>query len=198
MPNTLRLWFALAIALAAWPALAQQPEVPPDAMIRLQRTSCYGPCPIYTITIDASGTVTYEGERAVRVVGRRTAKIDTSTVAGLLARVESIRFFEMRDAYRVIENPDGTVSMVTDLPTKFVTVTVNGRTKKVEDFAPPVIGDFRVRGRERAVNPPGSLQPPADRQSGWRTRRGFRQRTRAPRRRASRRIDGGLSAREHV
>jgi len=28
----------------------------------------------------------------------------------LLAKAESSRFFEMRDAYRVIDNPDGTVS----------------------------------------------------------------------------------------
>lgn|SRR5262249_50422174 len=140
----LRLCLSLAFAMAAGSALAQEPELPPDALIRLQRTSCFGPCPIYTVTIDARGTVTYEGERSVRVVGRRTAHIDKSIVAGLLAKAENIRFFEMRDAYRVIENPDGTVSMVTDLPTKFVTVTVNGRTKKVEDYvaAPDSLADF--------------------------------------------------------
>lgn len=137
------LALVLAIGLAA-PAVAQEPDVPADALIRLQRTSCLGPCPIYTVTIDSRGTVTYEGERSVRVVGRRTAQIDTSLVAGLLARAERIRFFEMRDTYRVIENPDGTVSLVTDLPTKFVTVTVNGRTKKVEDYvaAPDSLVDF--------------------------------------------------------
>jgi hypothetical protein len=62
----------------------------------------------------------------------------------LLATADSIRFFEMRDAYRVIENPDGTATSVTDLPTKFVSVTVNGRTKKVEDYvaAPDSLGEF--------------------------------------------------------
>jgi hypothetical protein len=139
-----RLAFALAIGLAAGPVLAQEPDVPADAMIRLQRTSCFGPCPIYTVTIDARGMVTYEGERSVRVVGRRTAQIDKSIVTGLLARAARIRFFDMRDAYREIENPDGTVSTVTDLPTKFVTVTVNGRTKKVEDYvaAPDSLAEF--------------------------------------------------------
>jgi hypothetical protein len=92
MPATvLRLWFALLLGVGAAPALAQEPEFPPDALIRLQRTSCFGPCPIYTVTIDARGTVTYEGERSVRIVGRRTAHIDKSIVAGLLAKAESIR-----------------------------------------------------------------------------------------------------------
>jgi hypothetical protein len=144
MPSTrVRFAFALVIALVG-PAVAQEPNVPPDASISLQRTSCFGPCPIYTVTIDARGIVTYDGERFVRVIGRRTAQIDTSIVAGLLARAESIRFFEMRDAYRVIQHPDGTATMVTDLPTKFVTVTVNGRTKKIEDYvaAPDSLAEF--------------------------------------------------------
>jgi len=129
----LHLAFALAIGLGG-SAVAQEPDVPQDAVIRLQRTSCYGPCPVYTVTIDARGGVTYDGERAVRVIGRRTAQIDPSIVTKLLSRAETIQFFHMRDAYRVIEYPDGTVTMVTDLPTTIVTVTVNGRTKRVEDY----------------------------------------------------------------
>lgn len=142
--SLLRLAFALSAGLAAGTALAQEPVLPADALIRLQRTSCLGPCPIYTVTIDARGTVTYEGERSVRVVGRRTAHIETSKVARLLETAERIRFFDLRDAYRVIENPDGTTILVTDLPTTFVTVTANGRTKKVEDYvaAPDALAEF--------------------------------------------------------
>jgi hypothetical protein len=139
-----RLWFALAIGFAAVPASAQDTALPSDTLIRLQRTSCFGPCPIYTVTIDARGTVTYNGEQSVRVVGLRTAHIDTSVVARLLARAESIRFFDMRDTYRVIEHPDGTVTSVTDLPTRFVSVTVDRRTKTVEDYiaAPDSLAEF--------------------------------------------------------
>jgi hypothetical protein len=50
----------------------------------------------------------------------------------------------MRDAYRVIENPDRTVVEISDLPTKLVTVAVNGRTKNVEDYvaAPDALAEF--------------------------------------------------------
>ena len=50
----------------------------------------------------------------------------------------------MRDAYRSIENPNGTVTGADDLPTTIVTVTVNGRTKRVEDYlgAPDVLAQF--------------------------------------------------------
>ena len=140
---TLRVGFTLVIGLAAT-ACAQGVDPPPDTIIQLQRTSCLGTCPVYTVTIDARGTVTYVGERSVRVIGRRTAQIAPSVVATLLARAEAIRFFDMRDAYRVIEHPNGLVSSPSDLPTKIVTVTAIGRTKRVEDYvaAPDAMAEF--------------------------------------------------------
>lgn len=149
--TTIRAAFVLVIGLAAT-AAAQGIDEPTDAVIRLQRTSCLIGCPIYTIAIDARGTVTYAGERYVRVVGRRTAQIAPSVVATLLARADRIRFFDMRDAYRVIEYPDGTRGSITDLPTTIVTVTVNGRTKRVEDYlgAPEALGEFEREIEEAA------------------------------------------------
>jgi len=65
-------------------------------VIRLQRTSCFGPCPIYTVTIDARGTV-HVRMRTIRapwlVVGPRTST--RSIVARLLATADNIRFFEI-------------------------------------------------------------------------------------------------------
>ena len=128
--------------VAAQPS--QQPDVPADTIISLQRTSCYGPCPVYMVKIDARGSVTYEGEKFVRVVGRQTARVDRSVVARLLAHAERIHFFDMRNAYRVIDNPDGSTTTVTDLPTKIVTITTNRRTKRVEDYigAPDALEEF--------------------------------------------------------
>jgi hypothetical protein len=124
----------LATVVIASHARGQELDVPPDALIRLQRTSCDGSCPAYTVTIDARGIVTYEGERTVRVLGRQTARVNASVVATLLARADAIRFREMRASYRAIENPDGSVTTVTDRPTQFVTVTARGRTHTVEDY----------------------------------------------------------------
>jgi Domain of unknown function (DUF6438)/Ankyrin repeats (3 copies) len=139
---------ALVIGVAGL-VVAQEARVPPDATIRLQRTSCFGSCPVYTVTIDARGGVTYEGERFVRVVGRRTARIDTAAVAGLLATAERSGFFQMRDAYRLIDHPDGSRTSVSDLPTTIVAITANGRAKTVEDYldAPDALAEL-----ERAID----------------------------------------------
>jgi len=148
VPTTVSVVVALAIGLGGT-AGAQVPDVPPDASISLQRTACLGSCPIYTVTIDAGGKVTYEGEQFVRVVGRRVAHIDAAAVAALLARAGQIRFFDLREAYQFLENPDGSKVTVTDLPTKIVTITANGRTKRVEDYvgAPDSLADL-----ERAID----------------------------------------------
>ncbi len=106
-------------------AVGQIAPVPADALISVERTSCAGPCPIYSVTIDSRGTVTYAGKHAVRVAGQRTIQIPPAAVARLLARAEQIGFFGMRD---------GTVATVADLPTRIVSVTMNGRTNRVENY----------------------------------------------------------------
>jgi hypothetical protein len=87
------------------------------------------------VTIDASGTVTYDGAKFVRVQGRQTASIPPSRVAALLEAADRIGFFMLRDQYRTIRNRNGTVTTVSDLPTTFVTITREGRSKRVENYA---------------------------------------------------------------
>ena len=42
-------------------------------VITLERTTCFGVCPVYTLTIYGDGRVVYEGTRFVRTEGERTA-----------------------------------------------------------------------------------------------------------------------------
>src|SRR3954470_3094601 len=126
---TARVASVLLLAIAST-AAAQTRTMPADTVIRLQRTSCFGTCPAYAVTIDATGSVTYEGERNVRVVGQETAGIAPASIARLLQVADRVQFFALRDAY------DGDI---TDLPTTYVSITAGGRTKKVKDYygAPP-------------------------------------------------------------
>jgi hypothetical protein len=69
-------------------------------VIKLERTSCFGECPVYSVSIDARGNVAYEGTKFVRVEGRERDRIPTSRVAALLATAERIGFFDLRDPAR--------------------------------------------------------------------------------------------------
>jgi hypothetical protein len=108
--------------------------IPDDFAITLARTSCFGACPVYSVSIDAKGAVTYEGKKFVRAVGRQTDRIPVSQVARLAEAVNRIGFFDLNDSYRTIRNPDGSETMVTDLPTTIVTVIYEGRSKQVVDY----------------------------------------------------------------
>ena len=49
--------------------------------ITLERTACFGTCPIYTITILENGDVLYDGKDFVAVKGGQKTEIDPETVA---------------------------------------------------------------------------------------------------------------------
>jgi hypothetical protein len=128
--------FVLPLTVAAVLATGgiQTAAVPDDVVIKLERTSCFGRCPVYEVTIDAHGTVSYNGRRFVAVEGRQTARIPVARVAALLQAADRIGFFDLRDQYRTVRGPDGSETIVTDLPTTFVTITRGGKTKRIEDY----------------------------------------------------------------
>ena len=131
-----RLWcLLLAVGLGTTPVPTAAQGVPEDFVIKLERTACYrGECPVYSVTIDAMGNVTYEGTKFVRVQGRQTDRIPVSRVAALFATAERIGFFDLRDRYLIARHADGTETLVNHLPTAYVTMTRDGRSKRVEDY----------------------------------------------------------------
>lgn len=113
-----------ALALASC-ASASAPAQQGPVEITLQRTPCFGFCPDYTVTITGEGEVRYVGRRFVNAVGERHASIPRADVERLLQRFDAIGFDRLRDEYR---------AQVTDLPTNTITLTRNGRTKRVVDY----------------------------------------------------------------
>lgn len=98
---------------------------PGPAAITLTRTSCFGFCPAYRVTIRDDGSVTYVGERFVHAIGERHAQVPREDVERLLQRFDAIGFEQLRDRYS---------APVTDLPTYTVTLERAGRRKTVADY----------------------------------------------------------------
>jgi Domain of unknown function (DUF6438)/Ankyrin repeats (3 copies) len=132
MRRNLAIRIVMAAVLAVSVARAEEPDS--DAVITLERTNCYGWCPVYKIKISGDGRVEYEGERFVRVVGTREAKIDPAAVKKLIQQFEAIHYFELQDKYETIKNPDGTETMMSDMPTAFTSLSLNGKSKKIEAY----------------------------------------------------------------
>ena len=126
------LWLALGGAGAAF--VAQEEPI----TIAIERTTCEGTCPAYSVTMRHDGTVTYRGVQYTRVGGNHTWKIDPAAVRALAKEMESQGYFELKDEYH---------RMVTDSPTTYTTLTIGTRSKKIKDYVagPKLLKDMQRR-----------------------------------------------------
>lgn len=93
--------------------------------ISLERTACFGTCPVYKLSVYRSGRVEFDGKEHVQEKGRRSGRISAADFARLVGKIEEINFFGLNDRYH---------ANVTDLPTTTTSVTRGNRTKTVEDY----------------------------------------------------------------
>jgi hypothetical protein len=71
----------------------------PIERIELERTGCFGACPIYTVTLFRNGDARYHGEEFVRNKGDFTGSIHISAFGRLCHLLERLRFFEFEREY---------------------------------------------------------------------------------------------------
>ena len=81
------------------------------ARIVLQRTSCFGSCPVYRVTIDADGAVFYEGEHYVQTNGPVHSSIAPGAAIALLDRAWHDGFYDWPTSFR---------ANCSDMPDQFV------------------------------------------------------------------------------
>ena len=95
-------------------------------MVSLERTACYGRCPIYKVTVLRDGTVLWEGERFVKTAGKATAKLSAAAVAELAKAFAKADFFALHDKYDSYD--------VTDHPSAIVMFDDGKRKKTVHHY----------------------------------------------------------------
>jgi hypothetical protein len=114
---------------------AAQPPGPLDAEITLERTACFGTCPVYSVRITGDGDVEYIGKDHVRVVGPARKRISVAAVRQLLDIIERAGYFQMEPEYRYLIGPNGSRGVVSDLPTTTTSVRIGDRRHRVVDYA---------------------------------------------------------------
>jgi uncharacterized protein DUF6438 len=123
----------VAIALMPVHVQAGEKREPEITRIVLERTACFGACPVYRLTVDRSRKVVFEGKAHVWEVGRQTGRVSKEGFRQLVSKIEEINFFSLKDRYDG-KNADGSGSTVTDLPTRKTSVTRGNVTKTVENY----------------------------------------------------------------
>ena len=95
-------------------------EIKKELVISLERTPCYGTCPIYKMEIFSDGSAFYHGERFVDRIGDYEFSVSKEVINYILKKAVEISFFELEDKY---------TANISDLP-KTITFINNGKDKK--------------------------------------------------------------------
>ena len=98
--------------------------------ITLERGPCFGTCPVYSVTLDGSGAVLFEGRRFVADTGISTGRVPPARIDSLVAALTAGGYFDFADRYTAGE--PGCERYATDLPSVITEVRAGGRTKRVE------------------------------------------------------------------
>ena len=133
---------APAVAREAAPAAAEAPAV------TLERTPCFGTCPVYTVAISRTGAVRFTGKHHVAQTGQATATITAARVDSLLAELDAAGYFGFADDY--VMNSPACGMYATDSPTVITSVTRDGKTKTIRhdrgcSAAPPALSQLEQR-----------------------------------------------------
>jgi len=106
-----------------------------EPTITLRRTSCYGTCSVYSLEIFEDGFIRYVGTEFVQFQGERRAVIPRDAVDNLAAFFLRANYFAMEDRYETCKEPDGSVWMISDLPTTYTSLRVGTRKKSAMNYA---------------------------------------------------------------
>ncbi len=110
-------------------------------VIEMEKTACYGRCPVYTIKIDSQGTGLFVGVEHTEPLGLYSFRLKKSEIDELHSAFEEIGFFGLEDRY---------YDNISDLPTTYLTYRKEGREKKIMDYhgAPPELKQLESRIQE--------------------------------------------------
>jgi len=113
-------------------AQPQAPDAQDISSIALQRSPCFGACPVYELTLSADGQVKFVGQRFVDATGERTGVVAPAAFERVAAEVRALDFFALKDRYRLEE--DGCTATTTDHSTATFTVAAGGQEKTVSYY----------------------------------------------------------------
>lgn len=123
------LFLLLIVWLGSTAQLFSQPSIPKDVVITLTRTSCFGYCPSYKLTISADGMVSFEGRDYVKTKGTIKSRISRKQLQQLISEFKKLNYFSLRDTYQSEE--DGCSTVWTDYPSATTSIRLNGKTKSI-------------------------------------------------------------------
>lgn len=92
--------------------------------LKMDRTACFGRCPVYTIELMSNGSIYYEGKKNTEFIGKREAKISVAQMQKFMKTISGYKLLSLQNVYKPI---------AADLPRLNFTFTVNGKAKSIKN-----------------------------------------------------------------
>jgi hypothetical protein len=84
------------------PLHEQSAAAPPrhEHLASIQRTHCYGTCPVYPLTVYRDGVVEYDGWEFVKIQGKATGKLRPEELTALEELFRKHGYLKLADSYQ--------------------------------------------------------------------------------------------------
>jgi hypothetical protein len=103
-------------------------QTAPQLLASIERTPCYGQCPMYRATFLDNGQLIYVGKRFVEKLGTYEGLLTEDEVMAIRNKIVEYRYFELDSIYP---------TPISDFPSCHTEVQLNGKRKKVIDRRNP-------------------------------------------------------------
>ncbi len=116
-------------------AAATAPATQDSLFVYLERTPCYGECPMYKFKIYNSGYAHYEGKRFVEKLGTYETRLSAAVLNEIKAKVKDINYFGFKDQYP---------KTASDFPSVKTAIIIDGKRKEIMNGtgAPSALREF--------------------------------------------------------
>jgi Domain of unknown function (DUF6438) len=132
--TAMRVRLATIVCLLFATVARSQEGITNSAIIRIEKTGCFGACPVYSAAIYQDGKVEYRGSRFVRVKGTCVSHVSANELRSILRVVSSEKFRSLHSS----DSQPGT-----DAPSTTLIVETGGLMKVITDYTgeQPVVAE---------------------------------------------------------
>lgn len=103
-----------------------------DTLLTLDRSTCFGPCPSYALTVFTGGRVVYDGRDYVEVKDTVRAQISEAKIERLKKQFRAADYFSYQRSYG--RDDEACAVWMTDFPTVRTSFRAGGRHRQVEHY----------------------------------------------------------------
>jgi Domain of unknown function (DUF6438) len=109
-----------------------------ELWLRMERTACFGNCPIYILNIQPDGTFVFEGIKSLEkgnLVDKKEkphGKLSEEKINQIIAEIDKAEFFALKDSYS--GDSGNCPTYWTDSPTVTLSIKLRGKDKTIPHY----------------------------------------------------------------